>query len=124
PGTDVPSSYRAGREFQADLVAANAQAERHWQVDLGLHREADGAASLRFAPRDASGQALTGLEVTVRLGHPADPHHDHQVVLVEGRGGVYAGRLEAVTPGQWLVESEARRGGERLYLSRNRVVLR
>jgi nitrogen fixation protein FixH len=123
PGTEVPSSYRAGRQFPAEIAAARAQAERGWQVDVALARDGEGSVSVRVEPREATGGAIVGLDVMVRLEHPADRSHDREITLVEQRRGVYSGRMDGVAAGQWVVLSEARQNGERLYRARNRTAL-
>jgi hypothetical protein len=44
-------------------------------------------------------------------------------MLSEREAGVYRGETEDVAAGQWDLVIEADRGSERLFLSRNRVLL-
>lgn len=122
-GTEVASSYRAGRAFPAQIAAARAQAERNWTVDAHVERQPDGHASVRFVPRDAANAPLTGLDVTVKLQRPADSQFDRMVTLRERTPGTYVGGAEDVAAGQWTVVFEASRNGEQLFRSRNRVLM-
>jgi nitrogen fixation protein FixH len=58
-----------------------------------------------------------------RLERPADKRADQAVELSEIGIGIYRGSTGAVAPGQWdfVLEGEAR--GQRMFLSRNRVLL-
>lgn len=122
-GSEVQSSYQAGREFQAEIDAARAQVERRWRVDAHVERAADATASIRVSPKDAVGAPIAGLTLTMRLERPTDRHRDQSLILSEMAPGIYTGTLANVVPGQWEVVIEARKAGERLYLSRNRTVL-
>ena len=48
---------------------------------------------------------------------------DRVFALVERESGIYTGAAGDVAPGQWDLVIEAVRGNERVFLSRNRVVL-
>jgi nitrogen fixation protein FixH len=123
PGLEVASSYKAGQEFEADVEAARAQAERAWKVDGAATLAADGAdVEITFA--DKAGVVLAGLDVKATLAHTVDTAHDRTAVLAETAPGRYVARLPGVTAGQWMLIIEAARRGERQFLSRNTVQLR
>jgi hypothetical protein len=48
---------------------------------------------------------------------------DQVFVMVESGGGGYRGAAQGVAAGLWELVIEADRDGQRLFLSRNRVVL-
>ena len=48
---------------------------------------------------------------------------DRGFVLTERETGIYSGQAADVAPGQWELIVEAARGNERVFLSRNRVVM-
>ena len=123
PGTDVDSPYAAGLTYEKEIVAARGQAARKWQVDAKIQRSADGGATVRIEARDATGRPVTGLKFSGRLERPTDKRADLSVELAEIGIGVYGGNATAVAPGQWdlVLEGDAR--GERMFLSRNRVIL-
>lgn len=121
-GLEVASSYRAGRGFPAEIEAARAQAALGWTVSAHVERNADGTALIRFEPRDAR-HAIAGLDVVARLQRPTDSRFDRTADLDERTPGVYLARVAGVEQGQWTLVFEARRGTERIYRSRNRVVL-
>jgi nitrogen fixation protein FixH len=120
-GVDTPSSYQAGLDFKAEEAKAAAQAARRWTVDARMAPTAEGTA-LSFQVRDAAGRPVTGAEVTTRLAHPVDQRRDVAVAVSETEAGVYSGRV-AVDPGQWTLDIEMAKGGERLFRSRNRIVI-
>jgi nitrogen fixation protein FixH len=123
PGTDVDSPYAAGLAYEKEIAAARGQAARKWQVDARIQRIADGGATVRIEARDAAGRPLTGLKFAGRLERPTDKRADLPVELAEVGIGVYSGNASAVAPGQWdlVLEGDAR--GERMFMSRNRVIL-
>ena len=124
PGTDVDSPYAAGLVYDREIAAAQDQAARKWDVSAHIERARDGAATLRVEARDASGRPLAGLKFGGRLERPTDKRADLAVELTEAGGGVYRGSAASVAPGQWdlVIEGEAR--GVRVFLSRNRVILK
>ena len=123
PGTEVDSAYRASLAYGTEIKAAQAQAQRQWRVNAHIERRPDGEAVVRVEARDKNGAPLAGLAFTGRLERPADKRADREIALAEAESGIYRGKLSGVTPGQWdlVLESDAR--GERLFLSRNRVIL-
>jgi nitrogen fixation protein FixH len=123
PGTDVDSPYAAGLGYEKEIAAARGQAARNWQVDARIQRNADGGAMVRIEARDATGRPVTGLKFLGRLERPTDKRADLPVGLAEIGIGVYGGQASAVAPGQWdlVLEGDAR--GERMFMSRNRVIL-
>ena len=123
PGTDVDSPYAAGLAYDREISAAQDQAARKWQVSAHIERRADGNAVLQVEARDAVGQPVTGLKFAGRLERPTDKRADLAVDLPEAGVGIYRGNAASVAPGQWdlVVEGDAK--GERMFLSRNRVIL-
>ena len=123
PGTDVDSPYAAGLTYEKEIAAARGQAARKWQVDVKIQRSADGNARVRIEARDAARRPVTGLKFLSRLERPTDKRADRSVELAEIGIGVYGGNAAAVAPGQWdlVLEGDAR--GERMFLSKNRVIL-
>ncbi|TYL71152.1 FixH family protein [Bradyrhizobium cytisi] len=123
PGTDVDSPYAAGLTYDREISAAQDQAARNWQVSAHIERRTDGGVALQVEARDASGQPMTGLKFDGRLERPTDKRADLAVELPEAGIGIYRGNAASVAPGQWdlVIEGEVR--GERVFLSRNRVIL-
>jgi nitrogen fixation protein FixH len=124
PGTDVDSPYAAGLSYDREISAAQDQAARKWKVSAHIERRADGDAVLQVEARDAADRPLTGLNFNGRLERPTDKRADLAVELAEAGIGIYRGKAASVAPGQWdlVIEGDAR-GGERVFLSRNRVIL-
>jgi nitrogen fixation protein FixH len=123
PGSEVDSAYKASLAYNAEIRAADIQDGRAWSVAGRIERRADGQATVRVEARDADNVPLTGLSFSARLSRPTDNRHDRVVALSERGAGLYGGLADGVAPGQWDVVLEATNGGDRLFLSRNRVML-
>ncbi len=123
PGTEVDSAYRASLTYNAEISAARAQAARGWRVGAHVERGPDQRASVRIEARDAGNALVSGVAFFARLARPTDKRADRIVALAERESGIYRGEAEDVAPGQWDLIIEADRGAERVFLSRNRVLL-
>jgi nitrogen fixation protein FixH len=121
-GLETGSAYQAGQNFKYEEEAARAQQERHWQVKASV-RPAEGKTLIEIDARDAVGRPLAGLEATVQLQHPTDRRADQAVGLSEDTSGHFRGTAVPLA-GQWDVLIDLSRGGERVFRSLNRVVLR
>jgi nitrogen fixation protein FixH len=121
-GVDTASAYQAGRMFEQDVAMAKAQDARQWRVDAKVTPSADGAR-LDVGARDAAGQPLSGMQASAVFERPTDRRLDRNVALVEDAAGRFHGSAE-VAAGQWDLVIELSRQGERLFRSRNRVILK
>lgn len=121
-GVETSSSYQAGLAFARNAAAARAQYELHWQVKANVRPSGD-TVVVEIDARDATGRPLTGLEANVVLHHPTDRRADQTVALNEDANGNFRGTT-ARFAGQREVLIELSRGGERLFRSQNRVILR
>lgn len=122
-GVETTSSYKAGLKFKDEIAAAERQAGLQWHVDGKLVHDKAGEAVLDIVVRDASGKAVTGLEATARLAHPADERRDHVVPLSVVGAGKFHG--VAIAPaGQWELILDLDRDGERVFRSRSRVTMK
>jgi len=124
PGTEVSSSYKASLNYNAEIAAARSQEARHWNVAARIERDPDGRARVRVEARDANGAPATGLGFTAVLARPIDKRADRPIDLTERGSGIYRGEAADVAPGQWDLVLTAERGSERVFLSKNRVVLK
>ncbi|WJR80196.1 FixH family protein [Bradyrhizobium sp. NP1] len=123
PGTEVDSAYAASLAYQKEIQAAQQQAMRNWKVDAHIERGADGVATLNIDARDGDGAPLTGLAVFARLERPTDRRAD-QAFELAASGSAYRGTARGVAAGQWELVIEADANGQRLFRSRNRIVLK
>jgi nitrogen fixation protein FixH len=122
PGVDVRNSYEASQRFNRDIAAARAQDARGWSANATLRlRGQDALATLEL--RDAAKAAVAGLEVGIRLAHPATRADDRAARMSEDGMGRYVATIPGVNRGAWDVVIEADRAGERVFTSRNRIVL-
>lgn len=123
PGLESEKPYQAGVAYNAEIEAARAQAARRWNVASHVGRDAQGRATVSVKARDAKGAPISGLAVAVRLLRPADQRGDRTLELGEREPGTYLGEAANMAAGAWEVEIEAARASERLFRSRNRIVL-
>ena len=123
PGLESEKPYQAGVTYNAEIETARAQAARRWIVTSHVGRDAHGHAAVRVEARDADGAPVGGLAVTARLMRPTDQRSDRTVGLREREPGTYLGEAADVAPGVWDVDLEAARAAERLFRSRNRIIL-
>ncbi|MBR0714255.1 FixH family protein [Bradyrhizobium liaoningense] len=123
PGTEVDSAYSASLAYGKEITAAHEQAARKWQVEARIQRQGDGGAVVQLEARDASGRPMTGLTFKGTLERPIDKRADRPVELSEVGIGIYRGSASAVAAGQWDLVIEADARGQRMFQSRNRVIL-
>jgi nitrogen fixation protein FixH len=121
-GVDADSAYRAGQVFEHEVSLAKAQDAEHWQVDAKV-TPADGTAMLDIDARDASGAPISGMTTTAVFARPTDRRLDRTAAVSESRPGHYRGTA-AIEPGQWDLILELSRQGNRLFRSKNRVVIK
>ena len=123
PGTEVDSAYSASLAYQKEITTARAQSTRNWKVEAHVERSGQGGATLQVEARDNLGRPMSGLKFQGRFERPTDRRADLAVSLAEVGIGIYRGNAETIAPGQWDLVVEGAAGGERLFLSRNRVLL-
>lgn len=120
-GVDTPSAYKAGLAYKAEEEAAAAQAARNWKVEAHLTTAADGEV-VTIDVVDETGRPVANADVSARFAHPVDERRDVVVPMSEIAPGTYSGSGLA-SPGQWILDIEVAKGGERLFRSQNRIVL-
>ena len=111
--------YESGIAYNSQIDAAAAQAARQWHVDVHFAAQ-PGARAVRATFLDKDGAALAGLKVRGVFASPADLYRDEAFDLQESEPGVYVGAA-AADAGVWDFKIEARRGGEVVYRTKNRV---
>jgi nitrogen fixation protein FixH len=123
PGTEVDSAYGASLGYGKEIAAAHDQTARKWRVDAHIERDGNGAATLQVEARDERGQPMTGLKFQGTLERPTDKRADVAVSLAEVGIGIYRGSAPAIAPGQWDLVLEGDSAGQRMFMSKNRVLL-
>ena len=123
PGTEVDSAYSASLAYQKEINTAQAQSARNWKVEAHVERSGQGGATLQVEARDNLGRPMSGLKFQGRFERPTDRRADLAVSLAEVGIGIYRGNAETIAPGQWDLVVEGAAGGQRLFLSKNRVLL-
>jgi len=123
PGTEVDSAYSASLGYEKEIAAAHDQTARKWKVEAHIERDGSGGATLQVDARDDSGRPMTGLKFQGTLERPTDKRADLGVSLTEVGIGIYRGSAPAVAPGQWDLVLEGDAAGQRMFMSKNRVLL-
>jgi len=123
PGTDVDSAYSASLAYQREIDAARQQNARNWQVQAHIERRTNGLATLAIQARDRAGAPLAGMSFFARLERPIDRRADHALDITEAGGGDYRGTAQGVAAGQWDLVIGGDADGQRMFLSKNRIVL-
>ena len=122
-GVETVNSYQAGVTFAREEAAAEAQESRHWRVNSSLRPGVNGPMQIELSAQDRAGQPLAGLEATVSLAHPNDRRLDRSVTMQTNEPGRFRGTVTS-SPGQWDLVIELSRDGERLFRSKERIILR
>ncbi|WP_083754419.1 FixH family protein [Bradyrhizobium murdochi] len=123
PGTEVDSAYSASLAYEKEIATARDQSARNWRVDAHVERSGEGGATLLVEARDNFGRPMSGLKFQGRFERPTDRRADLPVALAEVGIGIYRGSAPAIAPGQWDLVLEGVGAGQRLFLSKNRVLL-
>jgi nitrogen fixation protein FixH len=121
-GLETESSYKAGLAYAHELKAAQAQEARHWDVRAHVTPGSE-KQWIEITARDARGHPLTGLTALVHFNHPTDRRADVDMTAREVTPGRFAGSA-APSAGQWDLVIELFRGEERMFFSRNRIVVK
>lgn len=122
PGVETRSAYETSQHFNEEIARQHERDARGWSATAALTRQGEGA-TLAVTLADRLGGALTGFTTSARLRHPATSARDHEIILNESGPGRYEGRLETIEAGAWILELQARRGEELVFVSRSRVTL-
>ncbi len=123
PGTEVDSAYSASIAYEHEIAAAHDQNARNWRVDAHIQRGPDGSATLQVEAHDNSGKPMSGLKFEGRFERPTDRRADQAVALAETGIGIYRGSAPLIAAGQWDLVLEGDAAGQRMFLSKNRVLL-
>src|ERR1700675_4327018 len=123
PGTEVDSAYSASLAYENEIAAAHDQNARNWKVDAHIQRGPEGGATLQVEARDDGGKPMSGLKFQGRFERPTDRRADLPVALAETGIGIYRGSAAMIAPGQWDLVLEGDAAGQRMFLSKNRVLL-
>lgn len=123
-GEEADHAYEVGLAYNREIAAARAQDGLGWKISAALSPLVDGRTNVSVEALSASGEPLRGVTVALTLVSPVDRARDRRVVLAPAGEGVYQGSL-AANAGQWEAVIEAREpGGDRQFVSRNRVNLK
>jgi nitrogen fixation protein FixH len=78
---------------------------------------------VRVEARDSGGAPMPGLKFIGRFERPTDRRADQPVTLAEVGGGIYRGSAPALAARQRDLVLQGDVAGQRMFLSKNRIVL-
>jgi nitrogen fixation protein FixH len=120
-GSELENPYDASQGFNGQIADARAQAERGWTASVMTRAEGQGER-IMVEFRDRDGEPIPDLKVTARFEHPFDAALDCTATLASD-GLDYEGVATPIQPGRWTLMIEASRGSERLFRSKNNLVV-
>ena len=122
-GVEIASSYHAGQMFERDVAMAKAQDAQHWRVDAKLTRAADGTTLIDITAHDGAGAPVSGVAASAQFARPTNRRLDRTIMVGQTGPGHFVGNTD-LAAGQWDLVIELSRQDERLFRSKNRVVLK
>jgi nitrogen fixation protein FixH len=122
-GVETASSYQAGQAFERDVARAKAQDAQHWQIDASLTRAADGTTLLDITARDEAGAPVSGVDASAQFDRPTDRRLDRSIAVQQTGPGHFVGNAD-LAAGQWDLVIELSRRDQRLFRSKNRIILK
>ena len=102
---------------------AKAQDAQHWQVDAKLTRAADGTTLIDITAHDGAGAPVSGVATSAQFARPTNRRLDRTIMVGQTGPGHFVGNTD-LAAGQWDLVIELSRQDERLFRSKNRVVLK
>jgi nitrogen fixation protein FixH len=118
PGLVVENSYVASQHYDELLEKADEQDRKGWGVRLS-----SAGGILRLALSDAGGAPVRRLAVGAHIGRPSTTREDRNVAFSLLADGSYESQ-EALPPGLWEVDLEARRGEELVFRQTREIFVR
>ena len=107
-GVDTEDAYRKGIAYNSTLDDAATQTGLGWTTQLAYDGDRD---ALVLTIADASGRAVSGLEITGRLLHPATTTRDVALERFEDHGdGRYLFALDPTVKGAWIADLAVQSG--------------
>jgi len=122
PGIETRSAYEDSQHFNEEITRQHARDARGWKASATVARQGEGA-TLGVTLADRLGTPLSGFTTTARLRHPATAARDLAVALNEREPGRYDAVVDRIEDGRWVLELQARRGEEVVFVSRSRITL-
>jgi len=108
-GLVAKNGYVASQDFNALLAVRKQQEKLGYKSVLAYVDE-----KIVFSFYDKAGKSLEGFDIKLMIGRPVNEKEDHELVLVEGRQGIYSQKLK-LAPGQWNVDVIARDKADERY---------
>lgn len=100
PGLSADRPYGQGLEYNAVLLAADAQAARGWRSELS-QRTAAGEVHFQVVMQTAAGAPLSGLALRLDLERPLGADDRLSVAVPEAAPGTYRATTARLPAGRW-----------------------
>jgi nitrogen fixation protein FixH len=123
-GVEAENPYKEGLAFNQRLAASRKQDQLGWSVDVALAGDTTSDVRAALDIREKGGLAPGGVSGLIRFEFPADRRLDRSAPLADLGGGHFSAKVAGLHPGQWDVVVELERGGEKVFVSRTRKILK
>lgn len=117
PGEDERRSYLQGLHYNRTLALRAAQARLGWSAETQISSSESGVI-VTFVAHDRHDAPIGGLEVQGAIRRPATTRHDQPLTFREVRAGFYEAHARPIDGGAWIIQGEARRGGDMFAFER------
>jgi len=111
-GLTTKTAYTDGINFNENFVRMKAQKKRGWQSQITNFSSKQ--ITVQFT--DKQGQALSDLDVGVKLMRPLRDRFDRTVRLKETLPGTYSSDIALPLSGRWRIEIRAKNQNNEPYL--------
>ena len=122
-GEVIPHPYENGLAYNREILAARAQNNRNWRVDVALTKLSSDKTEISIIARDKNGNTLQHLNFDARIEAPTSLAKDIHLSFEEKDPGRYVS-VFSVPAGQRDLILFARQFEEEVFRSRNRLDLR
>jgi nitrogen fixation protein FixH len=122
-GEVIPHPYEHGLAYNREILAARAQNNRNWRVDVTLNKLSSDKTEISITARDKNGNMLQNLMFDAQVETPTSLAKDIRLSFEEKDPGHYVSDF-SLPPGQRDLVLTARQSGEEVFRSHNRLHLR
>jgi len=122
-GEVIPHPYEHGLAYNREILAARAQNNRNWRVDVTLNKLSPDKTEISITARDKNGNMLQNLMFEAQVETPTNLAKDIRLSFEEKDPGRYVSDF-SLPPGQRDLVLTARQSGEEVFRSHNRLHLR
>ena len=121
-GLETSDAYRKGLAYNQRIAQGEVQEQRGWRDKLAYVPETE---RLRLDMTDHAGTAVPDLVISGEIGRPATDRFDRHLEFTQTGPGSYEADVQALQPGWWTVDIEAKKsvssGTDERYEAKERL---